>query len=71
MNQKCDYGSRNEEDDDTANNEEEYTTSKSHWKPHLQTLESNRQKLMTTIIISLTKACNRTGVSDRVAAIIA
>lgn len=72
--QQCNSRSYNVEDkdDDTDTSDEDDTLSKSHCKHDLPTPESKRQKMaMTVRLPSLAKACDRTGVSDRAAAIIA
>ena len=72
--QQCHPRNYNVEDmaDDTDTSDEDDTLSKSHCKHDLPTPESKRQKMaMTLRLPSLAKACDRTGVSDRAAAIIA
>lgn len=71
--QQCNSGNYYIEvkDDNTDASDEEDTLSKSHSKHDLLTPESKRQKMMTVRLPSLAKACDRTGISDRAAAIIA
>ena len=60
-----------DKDDSTDTSDKEDTPFKVHCKQDLLTPEGKRQKLMTVRLPSLAKACDRTGVSDRAAAIIA